>query len=256
MIDDLIHPDRWRSLFDAVYEMNTAEGHADFLTAVTVALSRLIPADVCVVHVLDRTEERLIYRMAPENPFTPDEMAHYAAHSDQFPFVPYYEKTGDNRARRLSDITDMTVWRQSEYYNKVLGRLGLAHALALPVNVSASTVAGLSFNRSTGDFTIEERDMLDAFGPHFRLTWHQHDDPWALQRDAVESTRQKLQGLTRRESDVLYWMTEGKQNREIATILGVSLSTVQEHVANLIRKLEQDNRHATTVFALRKILSR
>ena len=46
-------------------------------------------------------------------------------------------------------------------------------------------------------------------------------------------------------------MTEGKQNREIATILGRSLQTVQEHVGNLLRKLDQENRHAATVFALR-----
>jgi DNA-binding CsgD family transcriptional regulator len=63
---------------------------------------------------------------------------------------------------------------------------------------------------------------------------------------------QKL-GLTVREADVLFWMTEGKQNPEIAIILGLSLGTVQEHVGNLVRKLGQENRHAATVFALRSI---
>jgi DNA-binding NarL/FixJ family response regulator len=48
-------------------------------------------------------------------------------------------------------------------------------------------------------------------------------------------------------------MTEGKQNPEIAIILGLSLGTVQEHVGNLVRKLGQENRHAATVFALRSI---
>jgi DNA-binding NarL/FixJ family response regulator len=72
---------------------------------------------------------------------------------------------------------------------------------------------------------------------------------------AVAPARERLLslGLTTREADVLYWMTEGKQNREIATILGRSLDTVQEHVANILKKLGQENRHAATVFALRKL---
>jgi len=71
----------------------------------------------------------------------------------------------------------------------------------------------------------------------------------------VLPAREKFQklGLTMREADVLFWMTEGKQNREIATILGRSLSTVQEHVANILTKLGQENRHAATVFALRSL---
>ena len=56
---------------------------------------------------------------------------------------------------------------------------------------------------------------------------------------------------TPRETDVLYWITEGKLNREIATILGISLYTVQRHVAQLLRKTGAENRHALTVARLR-----
>jgi len=38
----LIPPAQWRPLFDAVYEMNTATDHADFLSAVVKGMSRLI----------------------------------------------------------------------------------------------------------------------------------------------------------------------------------------------------------------------
>jgi len=51
-------------------------------------------------------------------------------------------------------------------------------------------------------------------------------------------------------------MTEGKQNREIATILGIQLGTVQEYVAKILTKLEQENRHATTVFAINLLRQR
>jgi DNA-binding NarL/FixJ family response regulator len=74
--------------------------------------------------------------------------------------------------------------------------------------------------------------------------------------DPGPSPRQRLEalGLTPREGDVLLLMTDGHENREIATMLGRSLHTVQEHVSNIVRKLDQDSRHAATVFALRTLL--
>jgi hypothetical protein len=35
-----IDPVHWRPLFDAVYEMNTAKDHADFLAAVVTGMAR------------------------------------------------------------------------------------------------------------------------------------------------------------------------------------------------------------------------
>jgi DNA-binding CsgD family transcriptional regulator len=44
-------------------------------------------------------------------------------------------------------------------------------------------------------------------------------------------------GLTAREAEVLYWITEGKTNPEIAIILNTSPDTVKKHAANLYAKL-------------------
>jgi hypothetical protein len=77
-------------LFDAVYEMNNARGHADFTAAVLAALGRLVPADLVSIHVLDRASGRLLHRSVPDNPFTPEETAHYAAnYNDHLQIVAY-----------------------------------------------------------------------------------------------------------------------------------------------------------------------
>jgi DNA-binding CsgD family transcriptional regulator len=44
-------------------------------------------------------------------------------------------------------------------------------------------------------------------------------------------------GLTEREAEVLYWITEGKTNPEIAIILKTAPETVKKHAANLYAKL-------------------
>lgn len=253
-----IDPRQWRPLFDAVYEMNTAHDHADFLTAVVTGLRRLIPADVTSIHVLDRRRNKLVHRMAPANPYTPAEIAYYAEHPHEDPLVAYFEATGDKCARRLSDVVPLRVWKKTEHFRQCQARLGFIRSLTLPVMVGRDILAGLSFDRRGVDFTRRHCQLLDAFAPHFRLAWKKHAAPWVVEDSPEPSARERLQklGLTPREADVLYWMTEGKQNREIAIILGRSLETVQEHVANVLRKLDQENRHAATVFALRALQGR
>jgi DNA-binding CsgD family transcriptional regulator len=59
--------------------------------------------------------------------------------------------------------------------------------------------------------------------------------------------------LSAREQDVLGWMTQGKTNAEIATILGISLHTVKRHVEKILQKLGAPNRSAALSMALHEI---
>jgi len=242
----------WPQILQAVYEMNSATCHADFAGAVVAGMLRLIPAEVSVFQVLDRLTGRIVTRMAPGNPFTPEEIAYYSARSEEHPLVAHFARSGDTRARRVSDVVTDHEWRRSRYYQACLRRLDLPYSLALPVRIDEAIVAGISFSRRDRDFSGHECELLDAFGPHFRQAWQRHENPWRDAAGAERAARQRFEGLglTPRESEVLYWMAEGKQNREIAAILGLRLGTVQEHVANLLPKLSQENRHAATVFAL------
>ncbi len=48
--------------------------------------------------------------------------------------------------------------------------------------------------------------------------------------------------LTRRESEVLTWISKGKSNAEVASQLSISPWTVKIHVSNLMSKLDASNR--------------
>lgn len=65
--------------------------------------------------------------------------------------------------------------------------------------------------------------------------------------------REKL-SLTERESDVLFWIANGKSNREAAEILSMSPRTVNKHLEMIFPKLGVENRTAAAGVAL-KILS-
>jgi DNA-binding CsgD family transcriptional regulator len=53
--------------------------------------------------------------------------------------------------------------------------------------------------------------------------------------------------LTSREREVLFWLTQGKSNAEIATILGIATATVGKHLERIYPKLGVENRAAAAM---------
>jgi DNA-binding NarL/FixJ family response regulator len=57
-------------------------------------------------------------------------------------------------------------------------------------------------------------------------------------------------GLTPREAEVLFWVARGKTNDEIATVLGIGLTTVKKHLESTYSKLGVENRTTAAAMAL------
>lgn len=62
--------------------------------------------------------------------------------------------------------------------------------------------------------------------------------------------------LTAREADVLLWLSRGKQNRDIAEILGLSPRTVNKHLEVVFAKLGVENRASATFLVMRTLSER
>ncbi|MES2606273.1 MAG: LuxR C-terminal-related transcriptional regulator, partial [Pseudomonadota bacterium] len=67
-----------------------------------------------------------------------------------------------------------------------------------------------------------------------------------------ELLRQSLH-ITQRESQVLFWISNGKSNRDIAEILGMSPRTVNKHLEQIFPKLGVENRTAAARIALKTL---
>src|SRR5258706_12081004 len=57
-------------------------------------------------------------------------------------------------------------------------------------------------------------------------------------------------GLTPRAAEALLWLAQGKTNSDIATILGITESTIKKHVQEIFEKLGVETRGAASVRAL------
>lgn len=60
-------------------------------------------------------------------------------------------------------------------------------------------------------------------------------------------------GLTRREAEVLLWVSYGKTNRTVSEILGISPRTVNKHLEQVFRKLGVETRAAAAAIAVRHL---
>jgi len=75
-------------------------------------------------------------------------------------------------------------------------------------------------------------------------------DPLAgLRRDAAAAAAAPL---SQRETEVMLLLSSGRENAEIATVLGVSVHTVERHVANIFVKIGVRNRAEATAWAHRQ----
>jgi DNA-binding NarL/FixJ family response regulator len=66
----------------------------------------------------------------------------------------------------------------------------------------------------------------------------------------------KKLGLTPRATEALLWLAQGKTNADIATILGVTESTIKKHVQEMFEKLGVETRGAAMVRALELLNAR
>jgi DNA-binding CsgD family transcriptional regulator len=62
--------------------------------------------------------------------------------------------------------------------------------------------------------------------------------------------------LSKREREVLSWVSRGKSNAEIGIILGISGHTVKHHMEKIFAKLGVENRHAAMLCALQPFIQK
>ena len=84
------------------------------------------------------------------------------------------------------------------------------------------------------------------------------EDEWLLvmSESSDESTIEALGlafKLTAREAEVLYWVVQGKTNRDIGEILGTSPRTVHKHLEHVFGKLGVETRTAAAGLALKRV---
>ena len=128
--------------------------------------------------------------------------------------------------------------RESREYN-------LYDGIAIPITTDFGPLGCVSIGCDSGDFDTSSIPVIELVCIHL----YQH-----LQMLDDCSTNQMFGLLTKRETEVLHFVAEGKTNWEIGKILNLSEFSVKDHVQNLTRKLQANNRTQAVSVAIRNSL--
>lgn len=111
-------------------------------------------------------------------------------------------------------------------------------------NLSSGTeAASSSFRKLAASGTLDLRLFRDPEDSHFLLIASERQTkPGSVQFASL--------GLTRREVEVLGWVSQGKTNSEIAIILGVSFYTIKAQMKSIFRRLGVETRTAAAAMAI------
>lgn len=146
------------------------------------------------------------------------------------------------------------IWTTPQTHKLLSERAGQTDAVVLPADQLAwlqRTCNAASIQPSSGWDMPAGRFILHylgrpAQGEHLlRLTPEATSQP--------QSELRKELGLTTREAEVLSWLSNGKTNRDIAQILGLSPRTVDKHLEQIYAKLGVENRTAAATIAVKAL---
>jgi DNA-binding CsgD family transcriptional regulator len=85
----------------------------------------------------------------------------------------------------------------------------------------------------------DQQALVDQHAGYLRSSFIYFREGLAVQQVLQEHTRNPL---SPRESDCLAWTAAGKSAKEIASLIGIAESTVNEYIRNATRKLKATNR--------------
>jgi len=135
-------------------------------------------------------------------------------------------------------------WQEGELYHAGGGnRLQVEDDLSANLLLKDGYLVSAAVMRDSRTFREEDREIFALLLPHMVALFSPLPAP--------ESASLGGLGLTRREQDVLFWISEEKRNSEIAQILGISRETVKRHLENLYAKLSVENRRRARKLSLR-----
>lgn len=161
------------------------------------------------------------------------------------PFSRAVLSGSEEKVFRLSDYVtiDPNAVRASQILKK---EFGVRYVLGGKLVVPGKGIIAVSIKRYDTDFSNDELTAVESVIRHINrhLASITKTDSELPEFVACEAKLRASFGLTSREAEVTYWVATGKQNKDIAVILGISPHTVRTILQKVFEKMLIETRVA------------
>jgi DNA-binding CsgD family transcriptional regulator len=225
----------YESALRLVGDAGSGAAYDETVSTLLTRLPRLIGSELTTFSYCDLAEGRRTVVSNPARALAPAEIDCFNRFFENHPLVRYHRTHPGGGTWRISDSLSGESFRRTPLFNEYYRRVGIDHAVAMPVANAEGLLVSFVLNRSGRDFTDRDRGLLDLLrSPVATL----------LRSRRAMAARPALHALTDREREVLEWVARGKTNADIGAILGISTRTVQKHLENVFAKLAVETRTA------------
>jgi len=110
---------------------------------------------------------------------------------------------------------------------------------------------GYILKDDAGRILLAAVDAIRQNKPYFSLCVSPAVASGALAANSADPTKSRRSRLTPREREILQLLAEGKSNKEVAALLGISVNTAEAHRANIMVKLDLHSLAELVLYAVR-----
>lgn len=124
-------------------------------------LPRLVASDITTLSVCDLKTGRRRVVGNPGHRLSPADIAAFDRHFFEHPLVRYHSAHHQGGSHRISDSANAREFRGSALFNEYYRRIGVDHAVAVPLHVDGRTLVSFVLNRAGRDFSDGEVALFE-----------------------------------------------------------------------------------------------
>jgi DNA-binding CsgD family transcriptional regulator len=234
--------------------LHRADSLDQFPPTVFGALSELIPGATFSLETFNLKTGEVVSATSDSMPVSPEIKHRILELVPTHPVMPI-ARGGVKGAIRITDCISQRQFEQTALFVDVFVPMGIRRQTVVTLDIPGH-IAGVTVNRDL-DFTDEEALLLSLVAPMVALAHRNLQRMEALKAAAAQVSPRpedlERVGLTPREAEVLHWVIKGKQDGCIAGILKISVRTVHQHIARILRKLQSETRGSAGYEAMMKL---
>jgi DNA-binding CsgD family transcriptional regulator len=135
--------------------------HHGFARAGVALLPGLVPSELTTLSICDLASGRRRVVGNPGEALSARDIAAFDRYFFEHPLVLFHKDHSDGGAHRISDSVPPRAFRRGALYDEYYRRIGIDHAVAVPLFVDGRTLVSFVLNRTGRDFSDDEMALLD-----------------------------------------------------------------------------------------------
>jgi DNA-binding CsgD family transcriptional regulator len=233
-------------LIDSLADLDPLAGPSEASQIALPGVADLVGCDIVTYNEIPATPHRPGHYFGyPDGCIDPASLVAFEAHLHEHPLLIHYRAAGACEPAKISDFLGRQAFHRLGLYSEFFRHIPVEYQIAFSLPGTADRqLTAIALNRADGDFTEEDRALLNALraplGNALRRARDRHNAGATLATAGPDG----LAGLTDREAQVLQLAARGRTNQSIARTFDVSPRTVAKHLEHVYRKLGVTSRAA------------